>query len=108
MAAEKRGDTGKLEYDFPTHGVCEVQMNDDEWYRVTSRDFRSFDGPRRITLPDYTKHKDVQVPMTTYDYDGPVYMWATNTPVYYPKGTRKVLESEQRTKEREEQNKKIL
>jgi len=35
MAAEKRGFTGKLDYDFPTHGVCEVQMKNDEWYRVT-------------------------------------------------------------------------
>ena len=105
MAAEKRGDTGKLEYDFPTHGVCEVQMNDDDWYRVTSRDFRSFDGPRRITLPDYTKHRDVEVEMTTYEYNGPVYMWGTNTEVFYPKGTRKLLETEERIKEREELNK---
>ena len=39
MAAEKRGFTGKLDYDFPTHGVCEVQLANDEWYRVTERDF---------------------------------------------------------------------
>ena len=68
MAAEKRGFTGKLDYDFPTHGVCEVQLANDEWYRVTERDFRSFDGPRRYTIPDYTLHKAMDVPMTTKKY----------------------------------------
>ena len=104
MAAEKRGFTGKLDYDFPTHGVCEVQLANNEWYRVTERDFRSFDGPRRYTIPDYTLHKAMDVPMTTTKYIGPVYLWGTNTYVPY-RGTRKLLETEERKKEREELNK---
>ena len=91
MAAEKRGFTGKLDYDFPTHGVCEVQLSNDEWYRVTERDFRSFDGPRRYTIPDYTLHKAMDVPMTTTKYIGPVYLWGTNTYVPYKGTTSKVL-----------------
>ena len=42
--------------------------------------------------------------MTTYEYNGPVYMWGTNTEVFHPKGTRKLLESDERIKEREELN----
>jgi hypothetical protein len=45
--AEKRGNTGKLHYDFNQSGNLEVEM-DGVWYRVTPRDFRSFNGVRRI------------------------------------------------------------
>ena len=48
--AEKRGETVKLIDNYNTAGVLEVKMGD-TWYRTTSRDFRSFDGPRRITEP---------------------------------------------------------
>ena len=60
----------------------------DEWRRVTSKDFRAFNGPRRITQPQYTELGNVDVPMMTYEYFGPVYTWGTNiyyvisTPVY--------------------------
>ena len=106
MAAEKRGFTGKLDYDFPTHGVCEVQLANDQWYRVTERDFRSFDCHMRYTIRDYTLHKAMVFPMNTTKYIGPVYLWGTNTYVPY-KGTRKLLETEDRKKEREKLNKQI-
>ena len=37
----------KMVYDFPTEGVLEVQIKG-KWFRVTSREFRSFDSNRRI------------------------------------------------------------
>jgi hypothetical protein len=50
--AEKRGETEKLINDFNTAGVLEVYMpNLEGWYRTTAKDFRSFDGKRRITEP---------------------------------------------------------
>ena len=36
--AEKRGFTGKLEYDFNTAGVLEVCIKG-TWYRTTGREF---------------------------------------------------------------------
>ena len=75
--AEKRGETEKLRYDFNTSGLLEIYMNDN-WYRVTGRDFRSFDGPRRITEPTVVELGNVKVPMQTYEYWGPVYMFGTN------------------------------
>ncbi len=79
--AEKRGFTGKLEYDFNTAGVLEVCIKD-TWYRTTGREFRSFDGPRRITEPIQQPGKDIKsysdIKFRTYEYNGPVYMFATN------------------------------
>ena len=45
--AEKTGNTIKLFYDFPTQLSTEVFSGGD-WNRVTCRNFRSFNGPRRI------------------------------------------------------------
>lgn len=75
--AEKRGETEKLIYDFNTAGCLEV-LKGETWYRTTAREFRSFDGPRRITEPTHVEHRNVNVPMTTYEYWGPVYMFGTN------------------------------
>ena len=80
--AEKRGATEKLRYDFNTAGVLEIYINE-TWTRVTSREFRSFDGLRRITAPTYAELGNVQVPMETYEYWGPVYMWGTNKEMSY-------------------------
>jgi hypothetical protein len=81
MAAEKRGHTVKLEHDFNTAGVLEVCIKDN-WYRVTSRDFRSFDGPRRITEPINQPGQGIKsyqnIKFKTYEYLGPVYMHGTN------------------------------
>lgn len=90
--AEKRGDTGKLLYDFPTHGVLEVCVKG-TFYRTTSKEFRSFDGDRRITMPkrqpsigeDFTK-----IEMHTFDYSGPVFMYGTNKKVPF-KGTETII-----------------
>lgn len=60
--SEKRGNTGKLIYDFNVAANLEVQVGD-MWCRVTARDFRSFNGARRIN----------ETP-----YDGPVYLSNTN------------------------------
>jgi hypothetical protein len=81
--AEKTGNTAKLVYDFNTAGVCEVCIKD-TWYRTTPREFRSFDGERRITQPikqpglgdDFADIK-----FHTYPYNGPVYVIQTNLEV---------------------------
>ena len=81
MAAEKRGNTVKLEHDFNTAGVLEVCIKNN-WYRVTSRDFRSFDGPRRITEPINQPGQGIKsyqdIKFKTYEYLGPVYMHGSN------------------------------
>ena len=79
---EKRGETEKLINDFNTAGVLEVYMPTLEgWYRTTAKDFRSFDGKRRITEPTEIELGNVVVPMITYEYTGPVYMFGTNREV---------------------------
>lgn len=80
--AEKRGETEKLRYDFNTAGLLEIFFKD-KWVRVTSKDFRSFDGQRRITLPTKVELGNVQVPMETYEYWGPVFMYGTNKEMAY-------------------------
>jgi|TARA_B110000977_G_scaffold186314_1_gene252101 hypothetical protein len=74
---EKTGHLVKIQYDFNTAGVLEVYMKG-TWHRTTSREFRSFDGKRRITEPTMTELGNVVVPMRTYEYNGPVYMFGTN------------------------------
>ena len=81
--AEKTGLTVKKLYDFNTSGVLEVCIKGN-WYRVTSNEFRSFDGNRRVTEP--IKQPGLgdsmfNVPMHTYEYNGPVYILGTNTEV---------------------------
>jgi hypothetical protein len=77
--AEKRGETEKLINDYNTAGVLEVYMPKlDGWYRTTAKDFRSFDGKRRITDPTRTEKGNPWVELKTYDYNGPVYVWGTN------------------------------
>ena len=61
---EKTGNTEKLKYEFETAANLEVFMpNLKDWYRVTSREFRSFTGKRRIN---------------GIDYSGTVYLYNTN------------------------------
>ena len=81
--AEKTGHTAKKLYDFNTSGVLEVCIKDN-WYRVTSNEFRSFDGNRRITEPIKQPglgESMFDVPMKTYEYNGPVYVLLTNQEV---------------------------
>jgi hypothetical protein len=72
--AEKKGNTGPLYYDFDTSKILEVQLPSGNWYRVTPREFRSFNGPRKITYS--YRGNDTS---TIEDYDGPVYLFGTNT-----------------------------
>ena len=94
--AEKRGETGKLICDFPTEGVLEVCIKD-VWYRTTSRDFRSFDGKRRITKPIQQPKQGPaafdNVEFETYEYFGPVFLFGTNKEVNYS-GKGEIVKSE--------------
>lgn len=76
--AEKTGHLEKLVFPFNTAGVLEISSDGEKWYRVTSGRFRSWDGPRRITEPAYTERANPWVPMKTYLYEGPVYIFGTN------------------------------
>jgi|TARA_R110000822_G_scaffold297850_1_gene420535 hypothetical protein len=81
--AEKTGHLVKLKHEFPTEAVLEVSIKGN-WYRTSSKDFRSFDGPRRYTKP--IKQPGLgdsmfDVPMETISYNGPVYMYDTNSEV---------------------------
>lgn len=81
--AEKTGLTGKLIYDFNTAAVCEVCIKGN-WYRTTAREFRSFDGDRRLTQPAKPvglNDSVLDVAMETVQYDGPVYILQTNQEV---------------------------
>jgi hypothetical protein len=71
--AEKKGNTVKLIYDFPTQLCTEVFM--DGWVRVTCRSFRSFNGPRRILKFNIKNEPFYE------DYNGPIYLFETNVPL---------------------------
>lgn len=90
---EKRGFTGKLDKDFPEHGVLEI-LRDGVWYRVITPEFRSYDGPRRYSVASNSKHyallTEDDEKMITTDYHGPVYLYRTNKVVPYT-GTCKVI-----------------
>lgn len=81
--SEKKGMTGKLKYDFNTSGVCEIQTADGRWFRVTAREFRSFDGPRRLTaiVGPALLGRPQDEEMATFEYSGPVYLHSTNVAV---------------------------
>ena len=83
--AEKRGlEDQNLIYEFNTAGSLEVFVKTlNDWYRVTAKDFRSFNGPRQITLPQYVELGNVDVDMATYEYYGPVYQYGSNAIVDY-------------------------
>jgi len=75
----------KMVYDFPTEGVLEVQIKG-KWFRVTSREFRSFDSNRRYSVPKQQPGigmPDVEnLEFITIDYTGPLFMYATNKEVH--------------------------
>jgi len=78
----KRGEIEKLVFPFNTSGVLEVYMPVlGNWYRVTAKDFRSFDGKRRITEPTKVERYNPDTPMKTEEYNGPVYVYGTNDEV---------------------------
>ena len=62
--SEKTGNTEILKNDFIDSKLLEVYLPRlDNWYRVTCRDFRSFDGKRRVQGENY---------------EGPLYAYGTN------------------------------
>ena len=62
--SEKKGNIEKLKNDFNDSKLLEVYLPKlDKWYRVTCRDFRSFDGKRRVQGKNY---------------EGPLYAYGTN------------------------------
>jgi hypothetical protein len=71
IMAEKKGNTVKLFYDFPTQLSTEVK-DGDQWLRVTCRHFRSFNGPRRIMKFDKQNKPFYD------DYNGPIFLYETN------------------------------
>jgi hypothetical protein len=70
--AEKRGDLIKLTYEFNCGWCCEVSFDGEKWARVTAREFRSFNGKRRIL--------NIENPNKSYyeEYNGPIYYYGTN------------------------------
>ncbi|MDA9050820.1 hypothetical protein N9H35_00165 [bacterium] len=83
--SEKRGHLEKMRYDFPTEAVLEVKIKEN-WYRVTSREFRSFDGNRRYSKPERQPGlgmKDMKdIKFITVDCNHlPLYMFGTNIEV---------------------------
>jgi adenylate cyclase class IV len=100
MAAEKRGATGQVKYDFNTKWSTEVQLEKDgTWYRATCRDFRSFDGPRRIFI------KDEDGEWKHIEYKGPLYMYDTNKRAR-KRNTRKIMYVTERKVEKRQHEKK--
>lgn len=90
---EKRGNLEKLKYDFNTAWVCEVEMGE-KWYRVLEKDFRSYNGLRRLTRPLAVVLGVSDVGRETFIYEGPYYYWNTNqqyNPDEHEKG--KVIQS---------------
>jgi len=92
--AEKRGHLEKLVNPFNTSGLLEVYMPKlENWYRVTSREFRSFDGKRRITEPTEVVKSKPEVKMRTFEYFGPVFLWGTNMVLDEPTNEGVLIES---------------
>ena len=69
---EKRDRIEKLKYDFNTARCCEIEYKPGMWSRVTSREFRSFKGNRRILNVNNPDNRFYE------DYNGPVYLFGTN------------------------------
>jgi hypothetical protein len=72
---EKKGLLVKMKYDFETAADLQVFLPESRssWYRVTSREFRSFNGKRRIN---------------GVEYNGPVYLFQSNIRASKSKYTR--------------------
>ena len=70
--SEKKGHTIKLFNPFPVEKCLEVEMNG-EWYRVISKEFRSWMGRRRIIISYDENRKPIYE-----EYNGPRYQEGTN------------------------------
>lgn len=76
--SEKRGQTEKLKYDFNTSKGVYVKINN-KMYRVTERDFRSYNGDRFILIEGEYQ-----------PYEGPIYYHNTNKICKEPIGENKI------------------
>jgi len=77
---EKRGGSPmqELYMNFDRTAVMEVYKPVlEKWYRCTERDFRSFDGERRLIVPSIAE-KGCQQTFHVLLYSGPVYAYGTN------------------------------
>jgi hypothetical protein len=70
--AEKTGNLIKLTYDFESSRSCEVSIDGEKWARVTAREFRSWNGERRILNIDDPNEAFYE------EYKGPIYYYGTN------------------------------
>jgi len=87
--SEKKGNTVKLHYDFPTQRCCEVFLpNLDRWHRVTAREFRSWCGKRRILHIEGDHRLKPEVTVEYRDYDGPTYLYGSNKKINPSKYTQ--------------------
>tara|TARA_R110000782_G_scaffold1897_2_gene7704 strand:- start:263 stop:604 length:342 start_codon:yes stop_codon:yes gene_type:complete len=80
MSGEKRGGSPmqEMHMDFDRTAVMEVYSPiREKWNRTTERDFRSFDGERRLTVPSVAA-KGCQQTFSVLSYCGPVYSYGTN------------------------------
>lgn len=83
MKGEKRGNTGKLLNPYHDNGILEVYHEElERWIRVTSREFRSWGGKRRITEYKYPFRQPAEI--SVYEYTGPVFEYLTNNIVKNP------------------------
>tara|TARA_R100001460_G_scaffold29040_7_gene57888 strand:+ start:1739 stop:2089 length:351 start_codon:yes stop_codon:yes gene_type:complete len=72
-----------FDYD-PSCSLEVYHQQKDRWIRVTWSMFRSWDGKRRVLKKDYKKGR-VGIAAGYADYEGPLYLFQTNTEVD-PKG----------------------
>ena len=80
--SEKKGQLEKLKYNFNTAKAVYVKMNN-KMYRITERDFRSFNGERFILEKINDEYQHVP-------YKGPIYYHNTNRKCKEPIGENKV------------------
>lgn len=72
----KRGNLIKLKYEFDDSKACFVQLRSGTWVQATPKDFRSYDGPRKLLFTKYLGPENNQ--RTEEIYEGPVYGHGTN------------------------------
>ena len=78
--SEKKVNTIQLKYDFDTVKETQIQLKKEgKWYRVTCREFRSFNGPRR-----FVRYPNGEP--TYEEYNAPLYYWNTNIRCKKPEG----------------------
>lgn len=80
--------TVTLKYDFEPYRCCEVKMGE-SWFRVTARQFRSFDGLRRISTGIDNNNQ-----LIYKNYEGPIYIFKTNT-IVESKGSNNFVYSDE-------------